>query len=73
MRDELEMTKARDFVRHNNTANLFRNLELNPQYCMSRDCWGTTPLHWAALFSKKEAIDMPIAAGANLNEVCKTE
>jgi ankyrin repeat protein len=71
MRDELGIIYVHDVTRHVDTTVLAQQLEHNPRYCISTDCWGATPLHWAARYGNKEAIAVLLAAGADLNAVCK--
>jgi ankyrin repeat protein len=69
---DLGFTVAHDCVRSGDIALLSSQLQLNPRLIQLKDCWGATALHWAANFASTEAISALLAAGADVNAVCKS-
>jgi ankyrin repeat protein len=67
----LGWTQLHECIRNNELSLLLRQLELDPQSSLLKDGWGATLLHWAANFANMDAIDMLVAAGADVNAVCK--
>ncbi|KAI4639298.1 uncharacterized protein J4E78_010983 [Alternaria triticimaculans] len=46
-------------------------LRIQPSAALARDSLGKTPLHWAVILGNAEAIDLLVAAGADLHAVSK--
>ena len=50
---------------------LIRHITLDPGCVTSRDCYGFTPLHWAAHYRNVNAVGHLLLSGADVNAVCK--
>ncbi|KAF1998552.1 ankyrin, partial [Amniculicola lignicola CBS 123094] len=50
--------------------NLRSQIELDPALVHARDCFGFTPLHWAAQRDDLDAINILLDAGADINAHC---
>lgn len=70
-RDELGLTVLHDHIIKGNTTLVSNHLKLEAGSSLIRDCWGATPLHWAARFANLEAIAALLSAGADANAICK--
>lgn len=71
VRDSLGLATSFEYVRNGNLLQLSREMELNPQCCLLRDRFGATLLHWAAVFANRDAIATLLAAGADVNAICR--
>jgi ankyrin repeat protein len=69
--DDIGWTVAHDYIRIGDITLLSHQLQLSPRLIHLRDCWGATALHWAANFANIDAISALLAAGADVNAVCR--
>jgi ankyrin repeat protein len=69
-RHDLGLTILFNHIRDGNHTSLMRQLKSDPRCVLLSDCFGATPLHWAARFGNVEALAALLATGANINATC---
>ncbi|KAI4616133.1 uncharacterized protein J4E87_008868 [Alternaria ethzedia] len=70
-RDTLDLAPATRLILEERIVSLSDLLRIQPSAALARDTLGKTPLHWAVILGNAEAIDLLVAAGADLNAVSK--